>query len=361
MSTGDEVLLVGSEGWQLEWTQSEEDTHVFEYVWSDPADPMAKRMPVCAAHVSFYAASMSPVDPRDEEAVTESGSSIHLAGLFPWDTDQAAHDELMYAVLTIKPPCVYVGGGPSPSIASRYFVRLPRPLVRFDTASSAIWVGDHGPLKTGDEITMQVTGPYRSAYGSEPYEGACPARGDLSSVSMNLGVKDSRGAIRNEEQAIVLDGMTQAAGDESSELVGLRDYTGWEEGPAPLYEGVLLIEFPCVYLYPQEHIEGLYASQDSEESSGSPLDMLADERALLRMIRDWTRYDAETESIWNDDDGPMASGDRVNVTGVDGPPEGHGDVCSRDFDINADYVSLCSRHDCRIEREARLQQSKSSP
>lgn len=55
MSTGDDVVLVGSEGWRQSWNQPGEDSHVFESVWSTQE---GRSTPVCAAHVSFYAASI---------------------------------------------------------------------------------------------------------------------------------------------------------------------------------------------------------------------------------------------------------------------------------------------------------------
>ena len=164
MSTGDDVILAGSEGWQIEWNANEDDrTHDFESVF--------QRESGCPAHVSFYAASMSPPASAEQEATVDLDARELLSGLFPWDTEQLSHDVGENAVLTIEPPCVYA------EASGRYFVRLPRPLVRFDSETNSIWYKTRGPFTTGDEITLQG-GPERSVYGSESYEGGCSARGD---------------------------------------------------------------------------------------------------------------------------------------------------------------------------------------
>lgn len=164
MSTGDAVALSGSEGWQIEWNVNEDDgTYDFERVLQSE--------PGCPAHVSFYAASMILLASGDHEAAVESDDRELLAGLFPWDTEQLSHDVGENAVLTIEPPCVYA------EAEGRYFVRLPRPLVRFDPETNSIWYKTRGPFTSGDEVTLQG-GPQRSAQGSEFHEGGCSARGD---------------------------------------------------------------------------------------------------------------------------------------------------------------------------------------
>lgn len=175
MSTGDEVVLVGSEGWQRHWNQASEDTHVFEFVWSNPVDPTAYAIPVCAAHVSFYAVSMSP--PEDAEAVIDSEQGTHLSGLFPWDTQQGAADYGVQGVLTIEPPCVYLDNG------ERYLLRLARPLVRYDPETNSIWVDQNGPMTTGDEVITWGGGvsPFDE---SGPHARTCAAAGEVFSPAL---------------------------------------------------------------------------------------------------------------------------------------------------------------------------------
>lgn len=175
MASGDEVVLVGSEGWQIHWHQPDEDTTVFKYVYSLQD---GHNIPVCTAHVSFYAASMSPPGSEDAETIIDSRQGRQLAGLFPWDTEQAATDYGLDGVLTIEPPCVYVDR------EHRYFLRLPRPMTRFDPDNNAIWVDEHGPMTTGDEVTTWGGGPQDSVYGSEFYEGTCKAHGEVFSPAL---------------------------------------------------------------------------------------------------------------------------------------------------------------------------------
>ena len=174
MASGDEVVLVGSEGWQRDWTQRGEDSHVFESVWSTQE---GRSVPVCTAHVSFYAASMSPPGAEDARTAIDSGQGTHLAGLFPWDTQQAAADYGVQGVLTIEPPCVYLDNG------ERYLLRLARPLVRYDPETDSIWVDEDGPMTTGDEVITWGGGdsPFDV---SEPYARTCAAAGEVFSPAL---------------------------------------------------------------------------------------------------------------------------------------------------------------------------------
>ena len=166
MTTGDDVVLTGSEGWQAQWNVNEPSgTHEFEYDW--------ERGRGCPAHVSFYATSMMPRAAADAGASSNSPTAAHLAGLYPWDREQLHTDIAVDATLIVEPPCLYAQFGSSPS---RYFLRLPRPLVRFDPESDSVWVGDHGPMTTGNSVSLQG-GPAESEHRGEFYEGGCSARG----------------------------------------------------------------------------------------------------------------------------------------------------------------------------------------
>ena len=349
MSTGDDVVLVGSEGWQRHWNQPGEDSHVFESVWSTQE---RRSTPVCAAHVSFYAASMSPSGSNGGETTLDITRSTHLSGLFPWDTDQAHHDVAVDMVLILEPPCVYAASPADPDApdvdsraAKRYFLRLPRPLVRFDSGSNSLWVDDYGPMTTGDRVSLNATSR-ESTYGSELYEGHCLARGEMHSPWMHPA-------------------------SDPDELVGMRTYTDWGAGPAVGYEGVLFIEYPCAYLYPRDNKELLYPSENTEIPDLGASVAPSGERALLLLVRDWTDYDPETNTLRfrelhyvadtdsymigaeGSGEGPIASGDQVDLAGVSRPIQEHEDVCQRDFDIHADRISLCGLHVCQMEREAR--------
>ena len=180
MSSGDEVVLTGSEGWQIGSSVNEEDgMHDFAFSW--------ERSYGCPAQVSFWAASMSPLTSEHIEPLDHRGQTTWLAGLFPWDTEQASTDIGADMVLVLEPPCVFVVPVPvwdaretSSQITHRYFLRLPRPLVRFDADINFLWVGDHGPMTTGDKVSLNDNAE-ESVYGSEFYEGGCSARGTVRS------------------------------------------------------------------------------------------------------------------------------------------------------------------------------------
>lgn len=155
--------------------------------------------------------------------------------------------------------------------------------------------------------------------------------------------------------------------EDPNELFGMRPYTGWDSVYIGL-EGILIIEHPCAYLYPQDHVELLYPQEGKENADPAAP---SGKRVLLSLVRDWTDYNHETNTITLRDvhhsketdsyvigpagsgDGPIASGDRINVAGIARVDLGHDSVCQRDYDITVDQVSLCRLHACRIEREAR--------
>lgn len=134
-----------------------------------------RSIPVCAAHVSFYAASMSPPGARDARTAIESRQGTHLAGLFPWDTQQGAADYGVQGVLTIEPPCVYLDNG------ERYLLRLARPLIRYDPETNSIWVDEHGPMTTGDEV---ITWGGGDSPFDGPYARTCTAAGEVFSPGL---------------------------------------------------------------------------------------------------------------------------------------------------------------------------------
>ena len=72
-----------------------------------------------------------------------------------------------------------------------------------------------------------------------------------------------------------------------------------------LLEGLLLIEWPCVYVIDD------YMDWPPEERPEPDV-------VLILLPRGPTRYDPDTGSIWVDDEGPMVSGDRVELGGGGG-------------------------------------------
>ena len=181
MSTGDEVVVVGSEGWQTDWTLEGEDTMVFEFAWSRPLGPGSRTVPICAADVSFWAASMSPVDQRP--AVEPRVSQLSGLGLHPWDPMMSHHDAgADLGFLVIEEPCVYFER-PAPIVneteRSRFFLHLPRPLLRFSPETGSLWYGDYGPLHTGDRVIMAGGYPTNTEHLSSLLEAGCSADGEF--------------------------------------------------------------------------------------------------------------------------------------------------------------------------------------
>ncbi len=183
MSSGDEVVLLGSEGWQQEWNATQwnvrDDKERFHFAW----DWESERG--CPAHVSFYAASMSPATSENSHPVFDSAQADPLAGLFDeFDPELMGPAYAEYGVLVVDPPCIYVelqasspdAENPTEQHAERYAVGLPRARARFDQTSNSLWVAEHGPMITGDRVLVgAVAEP--SPIGSQFYFDGCYAQG----------------------------------------------------------------------------------------------------------------------------------------------------------------------------------------
>ena len=207
-----------------------------------------------------------------------------------------------------------------------------------------------------------------------------------SAVTVDSEAQDPTTALHNNDSPPLFDGMSKQAGPESSlptraaeepkelhdpeELVGMRPYTGWGGGNYAGLDGILYIEYPCVYLYPRDNSEVLYSRESTEPQGLAVSAAPSGERVLLSLVEDWTDYDPETNMLTvrelhyveethsyaigaeGSGEGPMASGDRVELAGIEHVVLGHDNICERDFDIAAERISLCRLHACRLEREA---------
>ena len=176
MRTGDEVVIGGSGGVPIQ----------------------ERPLPGgCTARDSTVAKSMSPGrgprSPVDE--VTE------LVGLWPYDDDAVAVDDIVQGVLVIEEPCVYVdpasvqrdGGRLEQPEAGRVFLRLPDLLLSYEPApGKERGDGDHGtirvtgsgPLMNGS--TVKIAGDL--VVGDPPvardYEGRCTAQAEMTVAAM---------------------------------------------------------------------------------------------------------------------------------------------------------------------------------
>lgn len=180
MSSGDAVVVTGSEGERI---GPNVNAAMRDFAWLEGS---AYRYG-CPAHGSFWVASMSPLTPGRNEPLDAGGQETWLAGLFRYDLGSLHTDTGADMVLVLEPPCVFVipvavwdSREASRQVTHRYLLRLPRPLVRFDAANSSLWVGDHGPMTTGDKVSLNDA-TEESVYGSEFYEGGCSARGTIRS------------------------------------------------------------------------------------------------------------------------------------------------------------------------------------
>ena len=132
-----------------------------------------------------------------------------------------------------------------------------------------------------------------------PSEPPAPVAGDVA-PSKEPGDQDSVSrTLATPSEEATADGVN---------LVGL-----WPYDPEQGYSdeegfGILGIEEPCVYLYGVLNGERVYTA-DGELS-----------RSLLKLPAGFTRYDATTQQIWVHDDGPMATGDEVVISGSGGVP-----------------------------------------
>jgi len=366
MSSGDKVILVGSEGWQQDWNQPGEDTSTLAKL-HDPANIFEEEIS-CSTNVSFYAASMRlrSENSEDTQSSINLDSTHVIAGLFPWDAQQGVNDIGDFGILKVEPPCIYV----QKANEGRRFLKLPRPLVRFDSVSNSIWVGSNGPMTSGDIVSFHDGGG--DYHGSDQiYEGDCIAHGKQHAVWMT--VDDSEWWDPDTWAYVLSNREPGGLGDPKElfgELFAMSAATGRERHYSQQDEGILLIEYPCVYFYPRKHTELLYASEDRVSQEVLSPDMLQGERFLLSLVRDWTDYDPKTNTLsfreydfvpetnsytvenQGSGEGLIASGDRVNVVGILNVDLGYHDLCERDSDIAVRDIFLCELHACRLERAA---------
>ncbi len=179
MSTGDEVVLVGSEGWPGDGITDDDGLYVFSSnTWTSITDITEP----CRAHTSFWAASMRPAG--DGPAGGPPLAELPGLGLYAWDpgipNPEGSGD---LGRLIIEEPCVYFERA-APTVdetgLARFFLHLPRPLVRFDPDTGSLSFGGYGPLASGDKVIMRVGYPISTDHLGEFLEAGCSAGGEFS-------------------------------------------------------------------------------------------------------------------------------------------------------------------------------------
>ena len=85
----------------------------------------------------------------------------------------------------------------------------------------------------------------------------------------------------------------------AADFAGMWDYDPAKGIVAAGWEGIVVIEWPCVF-----------AVGDINDASSPP------RRAVVELPEDYTRYDPRTRSMWVFAVGPITTGDRVVATGT---------------------------------------------
>lgn len=224
-----------------------------------------------------------------------------FAGMWDFNEEIPFHNAEIEGILLIEDPCVYVIDDyawllpgtlpedlPEPI---RIFVNLPRQHTRYDTGTKSIWINNDGPMANGDRVEL-VGG------GINPnLPDVCSAAVDRVFNVKNMAFKPCRIWFPSDHWS-----QRGCHPSVTDPLAGL-----WGPGASmdALAEGLLLIEWPCVYV--------IYDYMDWPPEERPEPDV-----SLIYLPRGPTRYDPDTESIWVHDEGPMVSGDRVELGGGGG-------------------------------------------
>ena len=223
-----------------------------------------------------------------------SDDSDLFAGMWNFDEDEPFHSAGIEGILQIEGPCVYVIDDyawllpgtlpeelPEPI---RIFVNLPRQHTRYDTSAGSIWINNNGPITSGDRVEL-VGG------------GINPSLPDVCSADVDRVFNVKSMAFKPCRIWFPTDHWSQSGCHPSvtDPLAGLQGHQGFMDA---LLEGVLLIEWPCVYVIDD------YMDRPPEPDI-----------VFIKLPRGPTRYDPDTGSIWVQDEGPMVNGDRVELGG----------------------------------------------
>ena len=239
-----------------------------------------------------------------------------FAGLWDYDEEAPFHTANVKGILSIEGSCVYVMDDyawlfpgmqleelPEPV---KIFVNLPRDQIQYDPDTESIWVFNEGPMTSGDRVEMigGGVGPNLPGACSTDIDRAFNAKSmtPLKCVPWLLPEHPSQSGC----EPVPLD-----------PFVGMWYYDDKELFLLAAAEGLLLIEEPCVYI-----IDDFAWIFPVPEKLPDPV------RIFVRLPREQTRYDSDTQSIWVHNEGPMTNSDRVIAAG--GGVGQIPDVCSAD-------------------------------
>ncbi len=261
---------------------------------------------VSVSDTTTTSALSSLPDPRLDQYLKTAG----LEGMYGWTPAGGFPDAAWQGTLVVEPPCVFIDLSAAAAAATttttttsesrvvdsaRVFLRLPEPLTRYEYESGNIWVGDHGPMLSGDlvEVIGSAGRPIdKNADSAKPHDfvpsaawgRGCHANGSFWTTSL-------RPLPQNQGELL----------DVGELLAGLFSYHVGMAHPDIGIDMVLLIEPPCVFVVPIS----VWESRDENSS--------IQHRYFLRLPRPLVRFDAASNSLWVGDDGPMTTGDYVEL------------------------------------------------
>lgn len=228
-----------------------------------------------------------------------SDDSDLFAGMWNFDEDEPFHSAGIEGILLIEGPCVYViddyawllpGTRPEELPEPiRIFVNLPRQHTRYDTSAGSIWINNNGPINSGDRVEL-IGG------------GINPSLPDVCSADVDRVFNAKSMAFKPCRIWFPIDHWSQSGCHPSvtDPLAGLWGYQGFSMHGGS--QGLLSIEWPCVYVTDD------YMDWPPEQRPEPDV-------YFIHLPRGPTRYDPDTGSIWVHDEGPVVSGDRVELVG----------------------------------------------
>ena len=250
------------------------------------------------ATISGCAISGSTDDVSRDEVPAESYQTT-LRGLWPYDGEIAGAQ--LYGILDIQEPCVYILSQLEEDILRttegkpvRSFLQLPESLTRFNPATSQIWVGDSGPMTSGDYVTIGGAGSYGDEVSlEETYDGMCVAHGSIVAGSMRPWFRDPRELYPQQRKV-----------EARTLLKGQWPYDPKQDYATVEIFGTLVLEEPCVYIEPT--LDG----QTQHTMEGEPV------RSFVRLPDTRTFYNSTTNKIWTSETTPINNGDPILIHGT---------------------------------------------
>ncbi len=285
--------------------------------------------------VTVFSESASQADKQSEASrpLDEDGLPVTLPrgvyyGHDDWDSVDGLANAVWSGSLVVDGSCVYLdvshilddlhqdGYSIPKDVTLRSFLRFPKQLVHLDTATAELWVGEYGPMSSGDEVVVVGSGNSQqdwaidstkeaeffgfSEYISSDFSDDFPQFECFADTYFYVMSMQSSNSY-NERPALDI--------TRSQLIAGLS----WEIPTlirSVYMEVILDIEPPCIYGVPLNYSGELYPDFD---------------RLLLELPRPEVHLKIDKNSLWNNyflwigGTGPMKTGDIVAVSGVGHP------------------------------------------